>query len=97
MTGWPVGAHYAFIGYSISLMVKGMTGITNIYGYVWYGHAMLTGAFVAMIPFTRMIHVLTTPVVLMMLKRDHRFNQTNDTEEGLHGHSRIQSAGRSLL
>ena len=65
MTGWPVGAHYAFIGYSISLMVKGMTGITNIYGYVWYGHAMLTGAFVAMIPFTRMIHVLTTPVVLM--------------------------------
>jgi hypothetical protein len=65
MTGWPVGAHYAVIGYSISLMVKGMTGITNIYGYVWYGHAILTGAFVAMIPFTRMIHMLTTPVVLM--------------------------------
>ena len=65
MTGWPVGAHYAFAGYSISLTVKGMTGITDIYGYVWYGHAMLTGAFVAMIPFTRMIHMLTTPVVLM--------------------------------
>lgn len=65
MTGWPVGAHYAFIGYSISLMVKGMTGITDIYGYVWYGHAILTGVFVAMIPFTRMIHMLTAPVVLM--------------------------------
>jgi hypothetical protein len=65
MTGWPVGAHYAFIGYSISLMVKGMTGITTIYGYVWYGHAVLTGVFVAMIPFTRMIHMLTAPVVLM--------------------------------
>jgi hypothetical protein len=65
MTGWPVGAHYAVAGYGISLMVKGMTGITNIYGYVWYGHAILTGAFVAMIPFTRMIHMLTAPVVLL--------------------------------
>jgi hypothetical protein len=65
MTGWPVGAQYAAIGYIISLMVKGMTGITHIYGYVWYGHAILTGVFVAMIPFTRMIHMLTTPVVLM--------------------------------
>jgi len=65
MTGWPVGAHYAIIGYSISLMVKGMIGITTIYGYVWYGHAVLTGVFVAMIPFTRMIHMLTAPVVLM--------------------------------
>lgn len=65
MTGWPAGAQYAVIGYSISLTVKGMTGLTNTYGYVWYGHAILTGAFVAMIPFTRMIHMLTAPVVLM--------------------------------
>lgn len=65
MTGWPVGAHYAIIGYGISLMVKGMTGITTIYGYVWYGHAILTGVFVALIPSTRMIHMLTAPVVLM--------------------------------
>jgi hypothetical protein len=65
MTGWPAGAHYAVVGYGISLMVKGMTGITNIYGYAWYGHAILTGAFAAMIPFTRMMHMLTAPVVLM--------------------------------
>lgn len=65
MTGWPVGAHYAVVGYGISLMVKGMTGITNIYGHVWYVHAILTGAFVAMIPFTRMIHMLTAPMVLL--------------------------------
>jgi hypothetical protein len=69
MTGWPPGAHYAVIGYGISLLVKGMTGIANIYGYGWYGHAVLTGAFVAMIPFTRMIHILTAPVVLMAAAR----------------------------
>ena len=66
MTGWPVGAHYAFLGYGISLLLKGMTGITNIYGYVWYGHAILTGAFVALIPFTRMIHMITAPMALMV-------------------------------
>jgi hypothetical protein len=65
MTGWPLGAHYALIGYGVSLMVQGMTGVTDIYGYVWYAHAILTGVFVAMIPFTRMIHMLTTPLVLM--------------------------------
>jgi nitrate reductase gamma subunit len=65
MTGWPVGAHYAFMGYGVSLLLKGMTGITNIYGYVWYVHAILTGAFIALIPFTRMIHMIAAPVVLM--------------------------------
>jgi hypothetical protein len=69
MTGWPAGAQYAIIGYGISLMLKGMTGVTDIYGYVWYGHAVFTGAFVAMIPFTRMIHMLTAPVVMMAAAR----------------------------
>jgi hypothetical protein len=69
MTGWPPGAQYAIIGYGISLLLKGMTGITDIYGYLWYGHAVLTGLFVAMIPFTRMIHMLTAPVVLMAAAR----------------------------
>ncbi|MEN8247147.1 MAG: hypothetical protein ABFS43_19845, partial [Thermodesulfobacteriota bacterium] len=65
MTGWPGGAHYAFMGYGVSLLVNGMTGITNIYGYVWYVHAVLAGTFGALIPFTRMIHIITAPVVLM--------------------------------
>jgi hypothetical protein len=69
MTGWPAGAHYAVLGYGISLMVKGMTGITTIYGYLWYGHVALTGVFVAMIPFTRMLHILTAPVVLVAAAR----------------------------
>jgi nitrate reductase gamma subunit len=69
MTGWPLGAQYAVIGYGISTLVKGMTGIANLYGYVWYGHAVIAGVFVAMIPFTRMIHILTAPVVLMFAAR----------------------------
>lgn len=65
MTGWPSGAQYAFIGYGLSLLMKSVPEITNIYGYVWYVHAILTGVFIALIPFTRMIHIITAPVVLM--------------------------------
>jgi len=65
MTGWLDGAQYAFIGYGASQLLEGMNGIANIYGYVWYVHAILTGAFIALIPFTRMIHMITAPVVLV--------------------------------
>jgi hypothetical protein len=65
MTGWPSGSHYAFIGYSLSLLLKGVGEISHIYGYIWYIHTILTGVFVALIPFTRMIHIFTAPVTLM--------------------------------
>jgi hypothetical protein len=66
MTGWPGGSEWAFLGYGISLMFKGMTGLTDIYGYIWYTHAILTGAFMALIPFTRMAHIITAPIVLII-------------------------------
>lgn len=65
MTGWPSGAQYAFIGYGLSLLLKSVPEITTIYGYVWYVHTILTGVFIALIPFTRMLHIITSPVVLM--------------------------------
>jgi hypothetical protein len=65
MTGWPSGAQYAFIGYGLSRLLKSVPEITTIYGYVWYVHAILTGVFIALIPFTRMLHIFTAPVVLI--------------------------------
>ena len=69
MTGWPDGAAWAFLGYGISQLVKGMTGLADLYGYVWYAHAMVTGAFVGLIPFTRMSHIITAPIALMITAR----------------------------
>jgi len=69
MTGWPEGAEWAFFGYGVSLMVKGMLGLTDIYGYVWYTHAILVGAFVALIPFTRMSNMITAPIALFINAR----------------------------
>jgi len=69
MTGWPGSAGWAFLGYGISLLLKGMIGLTDIYGYVWYAHAILAGAFMALIPFTRMSHVIIAPIVLIINAR----------------------------
>ncbi len=66
MTGWPGGSGWAFLGYGTSLLFKGMTGLTEVYAYVWYAHAILAGAFIALIPFTRMAHIITAPIVLIL-------------------------------
>jgi len=66
MTGSPSGASYAFFGYGISCLLTGMTGLNDIYGYLWYAHAALTGLFVAYLPFSRMLHIITAPIVLAM-------------------------------
>ena len=65
MTGSPGGAPYAFVGDAISRMLIGFE-LTNIYGYVWYLHAILTGAFMIYLPFSRMFHIIMAPVGLAM-------------------------------
>lgn len=66
MTGWPTGSGYAFVGYLMSLFLPGPPAMTSIYGYIWYLHAILTGAFIAYLPFSRLSHVIMAPVVLAM-------------------------------
>jgi nitrate reductase gamma subunit len=68
MTGTPADACYALIGFGISHLFKGMTGLSDTYAYIWYAHAVLTGIFVAYLPFSRMLHMIVTPVV-MVIKR----------------------------
>lgn len=64
MTGWPDGAGWAFVGYGLSLLLTGMEKLTDAYGYLWHAHAVLTGAFIALIPFTRMWHIIAAPLSL---------------------------------
>lgn len=66
MTITPPGSSYAVIGYGISKLFSGMTGLNDIYGYLWYIHAILTGAFIAYLPFSRLIHIILAPVVMAM-------------------------------
>jgi hypothetical protein len=64
MTGYPSGSAYAFVGDAVSRFFFGVTGLEDIYGYIWYIHAGLTGTFVAHLPFSRMLHILLAPVLL---------------------------------
>lgn len=75
MTGWPGNAEYAVIGFGISRLFSDPTGLTGVYGYIWYVHAILTGAFFAYLPFSRLLHIIMAPVVLAMnaiSEQDHR-------------------------
>ena len=65
MTGGPSGTVFAFVGYGLSRFFTGVD-LTDLYGYAWYAHAVLTGAFVAYLPFSRMIHMITVPISLTL-------------------------------
>ena len=66
MTNAQGPAAYAFLGFALSRLFAGMTRLSEVYGYVWYLHAILTGAFVVYLPFSRMLHIIVAPVVLLM-------------------------------
>jgi len=65
MTGTPQGSQYAFLGYTISRLFGG-DDLTGIYGYMWYLHAIFTGAFMAYLPFSRMFHMIMAPISLAL-------------------------------
>jgi nitrate reductase gamma subunit len=65
MTGFPEGACYAFVGYAISQVFPNTASLVNGYGWVWYLHAVLTGAFIAYLPFSKLLHIIISPFVLL--------------------------------
>jgi nitrate reductase gamma subunit len=66
-TGWPDGSGWAFVGYLFSIVFSWASGA---YPFVWYLHALLAGAFIAYIPFSRLSHIIMGPVVLAMKAAD---------------------------
>ena len=71
MTGVTWGASGAFIGYPISRLFAGWKALPGVYGSAWYLHAILTGAFAAYLPFSRMFHILVAPVSLAVRGAKH--------------------------
>jgi len=67
-TGIPLSkALPSFIGYPVSLLL-GLFPIRweVLYPYGWYVHAILTGALVAYLPFSKMFHILISPLVVLI-------------------------------
>jgi len=65
MTGFPQGSCYAFLGVVISRLFSNGPSLVNGYGFLWYLHAILTGAFIAYLPFSKLLHIIISPFVLM--------------------------------
>jgi nitrate reductase gamma subunit len=66
MTGAAGSAAYAFVGFGISKLFSNPEVLSDVYGYGWYVHAVLTGAFIAFLPFSRLLHIILSPVVLAL-------------------------------
>jgi predicted CXXCH cytochrome family protein len=64
MTGRPAGSGYSFVGYWISFWFSPSRGLPEVYTVIWYIHAVLTGAFIAYIPFSRLLHMILAPLVI---------------------------------
>ena len=57
----------SFIGYPISLLLDLFSVRWEVvYPYGWYVHAILTGALVAYLPFSKMFHILVSPLMLLI-------------------------------
>ena len=82
MTGRPPGSGFAFAGYELSLLLAG--SYTNqIFGYLWYLHAILAGLFIAYLPFSRLLHIIMAPVVLAMRAVSEQERKRHSTGKGV--------------
>lgn len=83
MTGFPPGSSWAFLGYAIANIFSAVA-LTSAYGYVWYAHAVLTGAFIAYLPFSRLAHIIISPLVLIgnAVSRDEKGQKAKKGTEG---------------
>ena len=64
MTGYPANAAWSFAGYAVSLWFSPSRGIPELFSFMWYIHVALTAAFIAYIPFSRLLHMILAPVVI---------------------------------
>jgi len=66
MQGSSAGSSFAFLGYAVSRLFKHISTLPDVYGYIWYLHAIATGAVLAYLPFSHLLHIIVAPVVLGM-------------------------------
>ncbi|MCG2750350.1 MAG: respiratory nitrate reductase subunit gamma [Desulfobacteraceae bacterium] len=74
VTGFPAGSEVAFLSFGVATLMKGLSHLSEIHGYVWYIHAILWGLFVASMPFGRMFHIVMAPIAVMIREMHQKKN-----------------------
>lgn len=61
----------AFVGTMLSPLLEGIPNLATIYSRTWYIHAAIWGLFVIYLPFSRMKHMILTPIALALNAGEH--------------------------
>jgi Fe-S oxidoreductase/nitrate reductase gamma subunit len=59
----PAWASWSFVGGWIGMMVS-PGGAKSLYPYLWWGHALMSLGLIAMIPYTKLFHILAAPAAI---------------------------------
>jgi predicted CXXCH cytochrome family protein len=77
------GAHFAFVGWALSSLWRGIPNLSEIYGYIWYLHALLTGAFLVYLPFSKLFHVMMAPLVMVLNALDSSHDRQDQPPQAM--------------
>ena len=61
----------AFVGTMLAPLLEGTANLATIYSRTWYIHAAIWGLFVVYLPFSRMKHMILTPIALALNAGGH--------------------------
>lgn len=60
-------AVYSFIGYALSRLLQPLDiSWTSVYPYLWWYHGIMALSLVAYIPYSKLFHLLTSPISIML-------------------------------
>ena len=62
----PAWGNWSFAGYGISFLFPEVKNLASLYPFFWWGHSLLSLGFIAMIPYSKLLHVLTAPVSIYL-------------------------------
>lgn len=65
-------AKYSFAGAWVASLWAGPHGAASWYAPIWWGHAAMSLAFVVCLPFTKLFHMMASPLSLLLNEREAR-------------------------
>ena len=71
----PPWEHWSFVGSWAAGLVSGATA-ESVYPYLWWGHALLSLGFIAIIPFTKLFHIVGAPAAYYFHHSPQGFRET---------------------
>jgi Fe-S oxidoreductase/nitrate reductase gamma subunit len=81
----PAWAHWSFVGSGIAGLIPEPAALTT-YPYLWWGHALVSLAFIALIPYGKLFHMVGGPAALYLHRapeiRKPAESEDSEMEEG---------------